>query len=152
MGLSAMLRRAPGRAATGAFILNSGLEKLRTSDEDHAKGVHHMASGAFPAFEHMDPKLFLKTVGIGETVLGGALLLPIVPAGLAGVGLMTFAGSLLTMYWRTPGMHEPNDPRPTQNGMAIAKDSWMFGIGTGLVVDALTTGARDTAKRLVKRS
>ncbi len=59
-------------------------------------------------------------------------------------------------------MHEEGSPRPTQQGTAIAKDVWMLGIGTGLVLDAaldparnkrieLTTGARvATARRTAK--
>jgi hypothetical protein len=66
-------------------------------------------------------------------------LVPLVPARLAGLGLMGFSGALLGMWWRTPGMHEPGSPRPTHQGIAIAKDSWMFAIGLGLVVDALTS-------------
>jgi hypothetical protein len=29
---------------------------------------------------------------------------------------------------------------PTQEGTAIAKDSWMLGIGIGLVVDGIVSG------------
>jgi hypothetical protein len=39
-------------------------------------------------------------------------------------------------------MHEPGSPRPTQQGTPIAKDVWMFGIGLGLVVDAVTSRVR----------
>ena len=58
------------------------------------------------------------------------------PAGIAGLALIGFSGALLGMWWRTPGMHAEGSPRPTQQGTAIAKDVWMLGIGTGLVVDA----------------
>jgi hypothetical protein len=34
-------------------------------------------------------------------------------------------------------MHQPGNPRPTQQGTAVAKDVWMLGIGLGLVLDAL---------------
>lgn len=135
MALAAKLRRAPIRIATGAYILNSGLSKLRGDDET-AKGVHGMASGAYPVFGRMDPKLFLRILGGGETALGATLLLPVIPAAVAGLGLMGFSGALLGMYWRTPALHEPGNPRPTQAGTPIAKDVWMFGIGTSLVLDA----------------
>ncbi len=119
----------------GSFILNSGLSKLN-GDDDQAKAVHGMASGAFPALDKVAPRPLLKALAIGEITLGGALLTPLVPAGLAGLGLTAFSGALLTMWWRTPGMHAEGSPRPTQQGQAIAKDVWMLGIGTGLVIDA----------------
>lgn len=143
MSIAAKLRRAPVRIATGAFILNSGLGKLR-GDEETAKHVHSAAAGAYPAVGNVEPKIFLKALGAGETALGGALLLPLVPARLAGAGLTGFAAALLGLYWRTPGMHQPGDPRPTQQGTAIAKDSWMLGIGTSLLVDSIVSKASES--------
>lgn len=142
MTMSAKLRRTPTRLVTGAFILNSGLGKLHV-DDDTAKVLHSMASGAFPVFEKLDPKMFGRVLAAGEIALGAALLAPVVPAAVAGAGLAAFSGGLLAMYWRTPALHGPNDPRPTPDGIAIAKDSWMFGIGTGLVIDAVTSSAHD---------
>lgn len=139
MSLATKLRRAPLRIVSGAFILNSGLTKLRKGDDATAAGVHGMASGAYPPFGKMQPRTFLTVLGTGETALGGALLSPVVPAGLAGAGLTGFAGALLGLYWRTEGTHEPGDPRPTQQGTALAKDIWLLGIGLGLVLDAMTT-------------
>lgn len=163
MTLSAKLRRAPVRIVTGAFILNSGISKLGLDDEG-AKRVHAMAAGAYPILEKVPPTPFGKVVAVSEVALGSALLLPIVPAGLAGLSLVGFSGSLLGMYWRTPGMHEEGSIRPTQQGMAIAKDTWMLGIGAALIADAvldpahnkrveLTTGAKvATARRAAKAS
>lgn len=145
MTLSAKLRRAPTRIAAGAFILNSGIGKLN-GGEDTAKAIHGMASGAYPVFEKVEPKLFLRGVGAAEVALGAALLAPVVPATLAGAGLAAFSGSLLGMYWRTPGMHRDGDPRPTQQGTAVAKDSWLFGIGAALMLDAVFSALHD--KRL----
>jgi uncharacterized membrane protein YphA (DoxX/SURF4 family) len=138
MTLAVKLRRAPGRIATGAFILNAGLGKLH-ADEQTAKALHDLAAGAYPVFANIEPKRFLKMVAVGEVALGSALLLPVVPAALAGLGLAGFSSTLLGMWWRTPGMHEPGKPRPTQQGTTIAKDIWMLGIGTGLVIDAATS-------------
>lgn len=147
MSFAAALRRAPGRFAAGAFILNSGLSKLRETDEEHAKMLHGSAAGAYPIFKDMEPKTFVKLLGAGETALGVALLVPpLVPAGLAGLGLAGFSGALLGFYWRSPALHEPGNPRPTQQGTPMAKDIWMFGIGTGLVIDALTTRKRKPKK------
>lgn len=134
MSLAAKLRRAPGRIVTGAFILNSGLGKLK-GDEQTAIGIHGMAKGAYPVLGKVPPTTFLKVLAIGEVAVGGALLFPLVPAGLAGLALTGFAGSLLGFYFRTPGMHDEK-LRPTQAGTAIAKDLWMAGIGIGLVIDA----------------
>jgi hypothetical protein len=143
MSIAAKLRRAPLRVSTGAFLLNSGITKLSTHDEDTAHRIHAAASGAFPQFQKVEPKVFFRTLGIAETAVGAALLLPIVPAGLAGLGLATFSGALLIQYWRTPGMHEEGSIRPTSQGTAFAKDVWMFGSGTSLVIDALLQGAHD---------
>jgi hypothetical protein len=144
MNLATKIRRAPGRLVSGAFILNAGLGKLH-GDEQTAKAVHSMASGAFPVLSNVEPKPFLKLVGGAETALGAALLTPALPAGLVGAGLAGFAGSLLTVWWRTPGMHHPGSPRPTQQGTAISKDVWMLGIGVGLMLDALTSRDRKRA-------
>lgn len=149
MSLSAKVRRAPQRAVTGAYILSTGLDKLRDADDETAKGIHGMASGAYPVLGNMDPKLFLKVLGTGEVALGSALLLPIVPPVAAGLGLAAFSGALLTMYWRTPGMHrDSTDPRPTQQGTPIAKDVWMFGIASSLVVDSVLARPRDKKMEL----
>ncbi|MEO6886029.1 MAG: hypothetical protein ABI232_07065 [Jatrophihabitantaceae bacterium] len=145
MSLAAKLRRAPERIATGAFILNSGLGKLK-ADEQTAVALHGMAAGAYPVLAKVPPKPFLKGLAVVETSLGAALLLPIVPARVAGAGLVAFSGGLLTMWWRTPGMHD--GLRPTHEGTAIAKDSWMFGIGTSLLIDSIVT---DTGQSHVTR-
>jgi hypothetical protein len=134
MSLAAKLRRAPVRIATGAFILNSGLSKLK-GDEQTAKGVHGMAVGAYPFLKKIEPNTFLKALGVVETTLGATLLLPLVPAGLAGLALSGFATALVGLYVRTPALHDAY-MRPTQGGVGIAKDIWMASIGYGLVIDA----------------
>lgn len=134
MSLAAKLRRAPGRLAAGAYILNSGLGKLK-GDQATAEAIHGQASGAYPVLKKVQPPVFLKGLGAGEVLVGSALLLPIVPAGLAGLALTGFAASLLGFYVRTPGVHDKY-LRPTGGGIALAKDVWMAGIGIGLVIDA----------------
>jgi uncharacterized membrane protein YphA (DoxX/SURF4 family) len=141
MSLAAKLRRAPGRVVTGAFILNSGIGKLK-GDESTAVAAHGMAAGAYPFLGKVPPKAFLRGTAVAETALGAALLLPIVPAKVAGAGLTGFSVSLLGMWWRTPGMHE--GVRPTQQGITIAKDVWMLGIGTSLLVDGVLGDAGDS--------
>ncbi|MGN6606039.1 MAG: hypothetical protein ACTHMS_03370 [Jatrophihabitans sp.] len=144
MSLTAKLRRAPLRIATGAYILNSGVGKVST-DDGTAKYLHSAAVRTFPQLEKLDPKVFAKILAAAEISLGSALLLPIVPVGVAGAGLAVFSGSLLTMYWKSEDLHLPNDPRPTLEGSAIAKDVWMAGIATSLIIDGLTAPAHDKA-------
>ena len=141
MSAAVKLRRAPGRLAAGAFILNSGLGKLK-ADEQTAQALHGMAAGAYPFLARVDAKTFVRALSASEIALGGALLLPIVPAAVAGAGLAAFSGGLLGLYWRTPGMHPSGDPRPTQQGIALAKDSWLAGIAGGLLLDALVPDIR----------
>jgi hypothetical protein len=147
MSLSAKLRRTPSRLVSGGFILNSGLAKLN-ADEQTAKALHGMAAGAYPVFEKVPSKVFVKALAVGEIAVGSALLLPVVPAGVAGLALVGFSGSLLGMWWRTPGMHEQGSIRPTQQGMTIAKDVWLLGIGSSLVIGAVVDPAHDKAVEL----
>jgi hypothetical protein len=58
-----------------------------------------------------------------------------VPGAVAGAGLAAFSGGLLGLYARTPGLRKPGTLQPTENGIAIAKDIWLAGIGLGLVID-----------------
>jgi len=134
MHLRHSLRQLPLRLTTGGFILNEGLGKLRADDE-MSKHLHEVASRAYPVLEGVDHRAFTKGLAIAETALGGALLVPVVRGRLAGLGLAAFAGGLLGLYARTPGMHEPQSVRPTRDGVGLAKDVWMMGIALSLIVD-----------------
>jgi hypothetical protein len=131
------LWHVPVRVATGAFILNSGLSK-RNADKETAEHLHGFATTAFPELQDTPPEQFAKMLSAGEIALGAALLTPFVPTGIAGAALTGFAGLLGRLYWRAPGMHDEGSVRPTQQGTTIAKDVWMFAIGSALVLDALT--------------
>ena len=137
MALPVKLRHLPQRIATGAFILNSGIGKLN-ADEATAAQLHGFAVGTYPFLAKLKPQDFVKLLGGTEIALGAALLLPVVPSALAGAGLAAFSGGLLGLYVRTPGMRKEGSPLPTQQGIPIAKDVWMLGIGLGLVLDDLT--------------
>lgn len=140
MGIfSVKARHLPPRIAAGAFILNSGIGKL-SADEAVAGHLHGMAAGAYPFLGKVRPTAFARTLAVSEIALGAALLVPAFPAALAGAGLTAFAGGLLGLYARTPGLHKEGSPLPTREGTAIAKDVWMAGIGLGMVIDALTDG------------
>lgn len=132
------LRRAPLRLTTGAFILSTGLDKWK-GDEETAGQIHGFASGTYPFLKGIEPQQFLKLLAASEIAIGSALLLPVVPAALAGVALTGFSAGLLGLYLRTPGMRRgPKDLRSTPQGLPISKDVWMLGTGLALVVDGLT--------------
>ena len=137
MALPVKLRHLPQRIATGAFILNSGIGKLN-ADEETAAQLHGFAVGTYPFLAKLKPRDFVKLLGGTEIALGSALLLPVVPSAVAGAGLAAFSGGLLGLYVRTPGMRKEGTPIPTQQGIPLAKDVWMLGIGLGLVIDDLT--------------
>lgn len=144
------LANLPVRVAAGAFILNSGLGKLK-ADKDTAHHLHGFASGTYPFLESLAPEQFAKLLAITEVGLGGALLLPVVVSdGLAGLGLTAFAGGLLGLYAKTPGMREEGSIRPTQQGTAIAKDSWLAGIGLALMASSITSRRLSRLERKMK--
>lgn len=137
MKLPIEIRHIAPRLTCGAFILNSGMTK-RAVDEQTATQLHGMAKGTYPFLERVPPATFARLLSSGEIALGAALLLPVVPTVLAGAGLAAFSGGLLGLYLRTPGMREEGSLRPTQEGLSLAKDVWMLGIGLGFVVDELS--------------
>jgi hypothetical protein len=86
---AAKLRRAPLRIATGGFILNSAMGK-RGGDEKTAASLHGMASRAYPVLAKAEPQPFRRILAAGELIVATALLLPIVPARIAGLALIGF--------------------------------------------------------------
>jgi uncharacterized membrane protein YphA (DoxX/SURF4 family) len=131
------------RIATGAFILNSGLGK-RGADEGTAAGLHGFASSTYPFLKKVPAPTFAKALSTAEITIGAALLAPFVPTAVAGAALTAFSSGLLGLYLRTPGMTKPGKSvAPTQEGLPIAKDVWMLGIGIGL----LTQGILDRQDR-----
>jgi hypothetical protein len=137
MRLPVKASHLPPRIAAGAFILNSGLGKWSADDETAAQ-LHGFAVGAYPFLAKLKPRDFVRLLSATEMALGSTLLLPIIPSAVAGAGLAVFSGGLLGLYARTPGMRKQGTPFPTEQGIALAKDSWMMGIALGLVIDDLT--------------
>lgn len=131
------LSHIPPRLATGAFILNSGFSKL-SADDETAKGIHGMASGAYPMVNNVEPRDFVKGLALGEITVGSTLLAPFVPAWLAGAVLTGFSSGLVGLYLKTPGMTQEDSVRPTSQGTPLAKDVWMLGTGLGLLIDGLS--------------
>lgn len=138
MGSAVKLSHLPPRLATGAFMVNSGWSKLG-ADRETAEGLHAMAVGTYPSLRKLDPERFTRLLAVGEMTLGAALLVPVVPTGLAGAGLTGFSAAMLGLYLHTPGMRHEGSLRPTQQGMPIAKDVWLLGIGVGFVIDDVTS-------------
>jgi len=136
MGLPITLSEIAPRISAGAFILNSGLGK-RGVDAEAAAGMHGFAAGTYPFLKSVPPEQFAKGLAASEIALGALLLTPFVPTAVAGAALTVFSGGLLGLYLNTPGMRKPGSLAPTEQGLAIAKDSWLLGIGIGLFTRGL---------------
>jgi hypothetical protein len=132
MGLPITLPEIAPRISAGAFILNSGLGK-RDVPPEAAAGMHGMAVGTYPFLGKVPPEQFVKGLSTAEIVIGGALLTPFVPTAVAGALLTGFSGGLLGLYLKTPGMRKEGSLAPTEQGLGLAKDSWLVGIGIGLL-------------------
>jgi hypothetical protein len=140
------------RISAGAFILNSGLSK-RAADEQTAAGLHGFASGTYPILQKVPPQQFVQGLSTAEIAVGAALLTPLVPTFTAGAVLTAFSGSLLGLYLKTPGMRKPGSLAPTEQGLAVAKDSWLVGIGIGLMTRGLMERRpRITVKKAAKQA
>ncbi|TDD88028.1 hypothetical protein [Actinomadura rubrisoli] len=142
MRFTARTHQLPVRLIVGAFVLNSGLSKLKGEDET-AQYVHGTAKAAYPFLESEDAQDFTRKVGRAEVAIGAALAVPFVPSLLAGAALTAFAGGLTGLYLRLPGMREEGGLRPTQQGIPLAKDSWLLGIGAALVLEELGRARAD---------
>ncbi|AQZ69866.1 Arginine/ornithine antiporter ArcD [[Actinomadura] parvosata subsp. kistnae] len=136
MKIFARPHQLPPRVSAAAIILNSGLDLIH-ADEQRAAATHGMAAGAYPFLRRMDPALFTRLLARSQVALGAALLAPFVPSLVAGAALTGFAAGLVGLYLRTPGMREEGSLRPTPQGLGVAKDVWLLGIGLGLVAEEL---------------
>jgi hypothetical protein len=139
MEISANVRRAPLRLTTGAFVLNSGVSTFSATGEKTTR-LQSTAAKLVPQVERMDPRTFAKVLGAGEVTLGTALMLPVVPAAVAGLGLTAFAASLLATRSSNDGQHADSDGQPA---VPNATEAWMLGSGVSLLLDALTAPAHD---------
>jgi DoxX len=130
------LAHLPLRVATGAYILNSGLNKTGLEGQA-AEGVHRMATNAIPPLKKIQPEQFARILSAGEIALGAALLIPFVPSALVGVALAGFSAGLVQLYLKTPGMRPEGSIRPSHEGIGLAKDVWLLGAGLTLFLDGL---------------
>lgn len=130
MGFS--ISNAALRLVSGAFILNSGINKL-SLPEEHAAGLQAMAKQAIPPVGTLTPEQFGRYLSYAEIGIGALVLAPFVSSRLAGLALGAFSGGLVANYLKAPGMTEPDGIRPTSAGTALAKDFWLAGIAVALL-------------------
>ncbi|WP_433296033.1 hypothetical protein ACQPZQ_14975 [Pseudonocardia sp. CA-142604] len=91
--------------------------------------VRDFTAGTYPVVKSIEPAQSVKAVSAGEITLGTILLAPFVPGRLAGARLPAYAAALLGLYVKTTGMRRPGTPSPSKDGIALAKGSWLVGIG-----------------------
>lgn len=120
------------RAIPGAYILNSGLNKLGM-DKDTATFLRDEASKGVPMVKDMEPNEFRKFLTYGEISVGAALLLPFVPKRIAGLALGVFSAGLVSTYLNDPSKTQDDGIRPSEEGTSLAKDSWLMAIAIALV-------------------
>jgi hypothetical protein len=99
--------------------------------------MHGFAAGAYPFLKSVPPQQFVQGLATAEIAIGAALLTPFVPTFVAGAALTAFSGGLLGLYLKTPGMRKEGSLAPTHEGLSLAKDSWLVGIGIGLMTRGL---------------
>lgn len=144
---SAIMRGIPG-----AFIANSGIGKL-SADAETSAGLQQFAATGIPAVKKLPKDQFAKILGGAEVALGGALLSPFVSNKLAGTALTAFGAGLLSMYFRNDNMTLSDGIRPSEEGLALSKDSWLVALGAGLIaMDASEDISKFGAKRKLKKA
>ena len=94
-------------------------------------------SRPFPSSPTWSPGLRAAAVGQRDRPRGGPAGIGFIPSGLAGLGLSIYAGSLTRLYLTAPGTRREGTIAPSQQGIGLAKDSWMLAIGVALVLDSL---------------
>ena len=129
-------RQLPLRLTVGTFFLNSAMSK-RGADQATAEGLHQFATTAYPFLGKLEAQRFVRLLSAGETAVAAALLLPVVPAAVAGAALTAFSVGTFGLYLRAPGMRKKGSLRPTEHGTALAKDVWILGIGISLIAEGV---------------
>ena len=119
----------PPRLITGAYFLNAGLSK-RDADDATAGQLHGFAVGTYPVLGKLDAKRFTGLLSTAEIAIGAALVVPVVPAWLAGAGLTAFALGTLGLYLRTPGMRQEGSLRPPSRASPWPRTPGWLGSGS----------------------
>ncbi|MFD4530397.1 hypothetical protein ACFWP7_42125 [Streptomyces sp. NPDC058470] len=130
-------RQLPLRLTVGAFFLHSGLSK-READQATAERLHQFATTTYPFLGKLDAQKFVRLLSTGEIAVATALLLPVIPAAVAGAALTAFSCGTLGLYLRTPGVRQERSLRPTEQGTPLAKDVWMLGVGISLIAEGMS--------------
>lgn len=140
------IAQIPLRLTAGAFIINSGINKTKLSEEQ-AEQMRDLAANGVPFLKDLTPRQFKQFITASELGIGALCLLPFVPGWLAGAALTGFSGGLLNMYRNTDFMTESDGIRPSEQGTAVAKDVFLFGMGAALMVDGVVnrTGRKNAA-------
>lgn len=136
-------RQLPLRLTVGAFFLNSGLSK-GDADQATAQRLQQFAGATYPFLSKLDAQKFIRALSTGEIAVATALLVPVIPATVAGAALTAFSCGTLGLYLHTPGMRQEGSLRPTEQGIALAKDVWLLGVGISLIAEG-PTGHRGPA-------
>jgi uncharacterized membrane protein YkgB len=131
------VRQLPLRLTVGAFFLNSGLSK-RDADQATAERLQQFATATYPFLGKLDAQKFTRLLSTGEIAVGTALLLPVIPAAVAGTALTAFSIGTVGLYLHTPGMRREGSLSPTEQGTLLAKDVWLLGIGIYLIAEGVT--------------
>ena len=98
MNLRRNARQVPLRLAAGSFIINSGLSMWGAA-EKAAKDLAAFSAGTYPFLAKLDARLFVKALSASEVAIGTAVLVPLVPAAVAGAALTAFSVGLLGLYY-----------------------------------------------------
>lgn len=125
----------PIRLVFGAFFAHVALTH-RQLDEKEAKALHRFACTGYPFLKPLHPQMFTGGMVVSETAVATALLVPWVPPVVGGAALTAFGTGLMGVYARAPGLRREHSVRPTEFGLAIAKDSWMVAAGLSILLDA----------------
>lgn len=142
-----MFRPTPAEYASrffpGLFFLDAGLGKFN-ADKETADHLHGFASVGMPLAKKVDSKTFTKAISVAELATGAALLTPFVPNRVAGAALTAFSAGFMSLYFRAPGVRKEGSLSPTHEGLALAKDSWILGLGAALLLsdDSKNAGSR----------
>lgn len=127
------LSNIPLRAIPGAFIVNAGLGKLGM-DAESSKGLQDFAATGIKELKQLPSDKFGQIIGASEIAVGGALLAPFVSNRIAGAGLTAFGAGLLTLYFGDDDNTLDDGIRPSEQGLPLAKDSWLLAAGLTLLL------------------
>ncbi|MGP9695607.1 hypothetical protein ACT3TZ_13445 [Brachybacterium sp. AOP25-B2-12] len=131
--MSFSLSTAILRAVPGAYILNSGLGKVKIPAAQ-AEFLRDAAAQGVPLLKELSPEQFGKFLAYGEIAVGSLLLAPFVPTRIAGLALSTLSAGFLAAYFRTDAFTKADGVRPSEAGTPVSKDLWLAAIGAALVI------------------